>query len=83
MMPKKPVLFLLLGLTIFMAVLYATAGSRVPETSAQATNQLSLRVESARTEPDAPGGPVNKGDEVTEYQYLINVDNTGDPIQPR
>jgi uncharacterized protein (DUF779 family) len=83
MMPKKPVLFLLLGLTLFVAVLYATAGTRVPETSAQVTSQLSLRVESARTEPDAVGGPVLEGDAVVEYKYLINIDNTGDPIQPR
>ncbi|MCA9925787.1 MAG: hypothetical protein KC421_25620, partial [Anaerolineales bacterium] len=78
MMPKKPVLFLLLGLALFTAILYATAGSRIPDTSAQATNELILRVESARTE-----GAINKGDEVTEYQYLINVDNTGNPTQER
>lgn len=83
MMQKKPVLFLLIGLTIFMGILYATSGTSVPETSAQVTNALSLRVESARSEPDAPGGSVLEGDEVVEYQYLINVDNTGDPFQER
>ena len=43
------------------------------------TNTLTLNVISARTEPDAPGGPVLQGDPVVEYKYLINVDNTGDP----
>ena len=78
MMPKQPVLFLLLGLTIFMAVLYTAFGSRTPDTSAAAINELVLRVESARTE-----GAINKGDEVINYQYLINIDNTGNPLQER
>lgn len=38
---------------------------------------------SARTEPNAPGGPVAQGDPITTYKFLINVDNTGDPTQPR
>jgi hypothetical protein len=36
-----------------------------------------LRVESARTEPKAG---VEKGDLITEYKFMINVDNTGDPF---
>ncbi|MCB0066393.1 MAG: hypothetical protein KDD77_04530, partial [Caldilineaceae bacterium] len=47
------------------------------------TNTFSLRVVSARTEPNAPGGPVTAGDVITEFQYLINEDNTGDPLQLR
>ncbi|MBW7885882.1 MAG: hypothetical protein H3C34_25275, partial [Caldilineaceae bacterium] len=50
---------------------------------AQPTNILVLNVVSARTEPNAPGGPVLKGDPVPTYQYLINEDNTGNPLQPR
>ena len=50
---------------------------------AAATNVLTLNVISARTELDHPGGPVAKGDPITNYKYIINVDNTGDPVQPR
>ena len=45
------------------------------------TTLLSLNVISARTELNAPNGPVAKGDPVVEYQYMINVDNTGNPNQ--
>jgi hypothetical protein len=41
---------------------------------------VTLSVISARTEDDAPGGPVKKGDAITEYKFLINEDNTGDPF---
>jgi hypothetical protein len=47
------------------------------------TNDLTLAVVSARTEPNAPGGPVSAGDPIDAYQFLINIDNTGDPNQPR
>lgn len=47
------------------------------------TNVLSLNVVSARTEPNAPGGPVQEGAPITTYRYLINEDNTGTPTQPR
>lgn len=50
---------------------------------AQSANQLQLNVISARTEPAAPNGPVVKGDLITEYEYLISEDNTGDPTQGR
>jgi hypothetical protein len=42
--------------------------------------EITLSVVSARTEPDAPNGPVSKGDPITEYKFLISVDNTGDPF---
>ncbi|MGD8804604.1 MAG: hypothetical protein PVH65_02050, partial [Chloroflexota bacterium] len=54
-----------------------------PDAASAQTNTLQLRVVSARTEPDAPGGPVVKGDAIPEYKYLINVDDTGDPTQVR
>ncbi|TKJ30226.1 MAG: hypothetical protein CEE40_05545 [Chloroflexi bacterium B3_Chlor] len=54
-----------------------------PGTLAQTSNTLTLRVESARDEPRHPDGPVLKGDPVTTYRFLINVDNTGDPSHPR
>jgi len=60
-------------------------GSALPGGSdAQAqTNTLLLSVASARTEPNAPGGPVAQGDPIPNYKFLINVDNTGDPTQLR
>ncbi|MFN2168915.1 MAG: hypothetical protein ACK2U9_21990, partial [Anaerolineae bacterium] len=45
------------------------------------TNTITLEVISARTEPRAfDGAGVFKGDPVTNYEFLINVDNTGDPF---
>ena len=47
-----------------------------------ATNTLFIDVISARTEPLAIGGiGVVKGDPVTEYKYIINIDNTGETTQ--
>jgi len=65
-------------LFVLAAIIFPAFGPSVPQAAAQ-TNTLTLSVISARTEPLAPGGPVAKGDPVTEYKYLINVDNTGDP----
>lgn len=43
-----------------------------------ASNELHLRVISARTEPRAFGGAgVDKGAVVTDFQFLVSVDNTG------
>ena len=42
------------------------------------TNVLKLAVVSARTEPAALGGVgVTQGDAITNYKYIINIDNTG------
>ena len=54
-----------------------------PVRAAANADQLLISVVSARTESEAPGGPVVKGDPITQYSYLINIDNTGDPSQPR
>ncbi len=61
------------------------AAPSAPPSSAQATTTtIGLRVVSARTEPRAlDGAGVTRGDPVTEYQFIINLDNTGDPLQPR
>ncbi len=80
MMPKKFALFLSAGLILTTLVLFSAANLQIPEMAAQ-TNTLTLDVVSARTEPDAPGGSVLVGDPVAEYEYIINVDNTGDPTQ--
>jgi len=46
------------------------------------TNTLTLAVVSARTEARAFGGTgVTKGDPVTAYKFMINVDNTGTTTQ--
>jgi hypothetical protein len=48
---------------------------------AAATNEVTLRVKSARTEPLALGGAgITIGDPVTEYRWMINEDNTGTTI---
>jgi hypothetical protein len=45
------------------------------------SDSIALRVVSARTEPKAfDGQGVSKGEPVVEYEYLISVDNTGDPF---
>ncbi len=46
------------------------------------TNTIYLRVMSARDEPRAlDGAGVAEGDPVTSYKFIINEDNTGDPLQ--
>lgn len=49
-----------------------------PTAPLAATHVLALNVVSARS-----AGPINQGDPITEYQYLINIDNTGNPTQAR
>ena len=61
----------------------SNAPADVPADAPLAQGILNLNVVSARTEPDALGGPVYQGDPVTVYKYLINVDNTGNPGQDR
>jgi hypothetical protein len=70
----------------------ATPGNVAPAAPAEqpltaspaTTTTLYLRVVAARTESRAnDGAGVVKGDPVTEYRFIINEDNTGDPTQPR
>jgi hypothetical protein len=75
-LPRWRGLFLLLFLALVIAGLNAV------RTGADPSNTLMLRVSSARSETNAPGGIVLQGDPITSYKYLINVDNTGDPTQP-
>jgi hypothetical protein len=76
----------LLRVIVALNVLLGILGLQVPTSSPQValaqTNTLQIEVVSARDEPDHPGGAVLKGDPVTEFKYIINVDNTGDPTQP-
>lgn len=63
-----------------------------PEAPQAVTNTIALQVVSARTEPywrEDPSTPLNQavgiqaGTPITEYDYLIVEDNTGDPFQAR
>ena len=72
----KTIFSLAMALVVMLSFVPMFQGIHVAQA---ATNTLMLNVISARSEPDAPGGPVLKGDPVTEFKYLINVDNTGDP----
>jgi hypothetical protein len=75
---KKSILMYIFRIGMLLLVALPAIRANVQQASA-ATNILTLSVISARTELDAPGGPVLKGESVAEYKYLINVDNTGDP----
>jgi hypothetical protein len=88
-MRKKQDFFNLLSLAVILAVIMPgglvrpSAGPAgevlaAPEPQVlQETYSINLSVISARTEPKAG---VLKGDDILEYQFLINVDNTGDPF---
>lgn len=84
--PSKPLFFLRLMLALALAVsIFPLAavpqGEAVQAAAPQVTNTLRLSVVSARTEPKAfDGAGVVAGDPVTEYKFLINVDNTGNPL---
>ena len=92
--PKQhaiPTLFLRVSLLLVMmasilpAPLQAQAAKPSAPVSALApTNIITLEVKSARTETRALNGAgVIKGDPILTYQYIINVDNSGDPFQSR
>ncbi len=70
----------------------AAAVLPAPEAPKATTNTIALQVFSARTEPywrEHPATPITatvgiqQGDPILEYDYLIVVDNTGDPFQAR
>ncbi len=63
---------------LILSMLMGAQATRPAQQAQAATNTLTLSVVSARTEPRAFGGiGVNAGDPVTEYKYIINIDNTG------
>ncbi len=61
----------------------AQSSIMAPASPEATTGILTLRVVSARTEPNHPGGAVTKGDPITQYKFIINEDNTGFPTQAR
>ncbi|HZU87488.1 MAG TPA: SdrD B-like domain-containing protein [Anaerolineaceae bacterium] len=75
-------LFSLLPATLpVQAASVQVAPASAPAIQPQATtNTVTLSVVAARTEPKAFGGAgVTAGDPVSQYRFLINVDNTGNP----
>ena len=70
---RAALLFLALDLLLGGVLVLWVAGA-----GAQTTTTLTLNVISARTEPRAFGGAgVTKGDPITDFKYIINIDNTG------
>ena len=83
---KKSFLWNMARLMVMLAFILSVLPVASPASVVQAatTNTLKLRVVSARAEPRAfDGAGVAKGDAVTQYKFIINVDDTGDPAQPR
>lgn len=73
----------ILLLTFIAAIMAAfSVGSRLVPTVLAQTNVMTLQVISARTEPKAFAGlGVTAGDPVTDFKYIINIDNTGSTTQ--
>jgi hypothetical protein len=56
----------------------SSAAAAVPAASPPAPGAITLHVQAARSVNSGPGF-IHKGDAVTTYKWLINVDDTGDP----
>lgn len=68
----------ILAVWLIFAIAFGTQTAIQPSSARAATNTLTLSVVSARTEPRAFGGAgVTMGDAITQFKYIINVDNTG------
>ena len=65
-------IMVLTNLLPFSGVLAASTQAPLAQTTL-----LKLNVVSARTEGRHPGGAVAKGEPVTDFKYIINIDNTG------
>ncbi len=57
--------------------------TEITNVSAANVNDIYLSVISARTEPLWNGVGITKGTAVTNYKWIINQDNTGNPFQAR
>ena len=64
-----------LGLCLAFALLPATQFARAPKAHADSPGSITLAVTSAMN----VGGVSHKGDPITAYKWLINVDDVGDP----
>ena len=73
---RSPLSYLVMVIGMLVALVLVQNSSQSPVQAA--SNVLTLNVVSARTEPKALGGAgVTKGDAITDFKYIINVDNTG------
>lgn len=70
--------FRLLVTAVMLVTVFGPVGAFKTTPVRAATSTITLSVVSARTEPRAFGGAgVTQGDAITQFQYIINVDNTG------
>ncbi len=76
--PWMRVVLVMSWLAVIVPVLTGT-GATVPTAyAADSPGSITLHVQSARSVADGPGF-VHKDDPITDYKWLINVDDTGDP----
>jgi hypothetical protein len=74
--PRRSPAFYLAMVVGMLSALVLVQSSETPVQAA--SNVLTLSVTSARTEPMALGGAgVSAGDHITDFKYIINIDNTG------
>ncbi|MDT7545382.1 MAG: large repetitive protein [Actinomycetota bacterium] len=62
----------------FAATSLPSAAAAVPAVVPPAAGAITLHVQAARSVNSGPGF-VHKGDAITTYKWLVNVDDTGDP----
>ena len=78
----KPWMRVVLVMSMLALVVPMLAGTRGPVPAASAASDspgsITLRVESARSVASGPGF-VHQHDPVTDYKWMVNVDDTGDP----
>ena len=76
--PWMRVVLVMSWLAVIVPVLTGT-GATVPAAyAADSPGSITLHVQSARSVADGPGF-VHKDDPITDYKWLVNVDDTGDP----
>jgi hypothetical protein len=74
----------MLALGPLFSVPGASAAPAPAAPAALLTSDLRISVVAARTEPLFNGGAgITEGAVISDYKFLINEDNTGDPAQPR
>src|SRR3954469_7363587 len=64
--------------SLVLALMPALQAATAPAAQAATTGSIDLTVLSARSVNNGAGF-VHKGDKVTDYKWMINVDDTGDP----
>jgi hypothetical protein len=75
---RRPALHRILGSALALVLMLGLQAVLPSAHADAATNTLTLKVISARTEPRFNGGAgVTKGAAIPNFKYIINVDNTG------